>query len=30
MASQEAGGEDELIQTTFAPLASGFAGALGL
>lgn len=23
-------GEDELIQTTFAPLASGFAGALGL
>ncbi|MBN8913801.1 MAG: thiamine-phosphate kinase [Rhizobiales bacterium] len=30
MASQDAGGEDELIQTTFAPLASGFAGALGL
>lgn len=23
-------GEDELIQTTFAPLAAGFAGALGL
>lgn len=30
MAADEAGGEDELIQTTFAPLASGFAGALGL
>lgn len=30
MVSQEAGGEDELIQTTFAPLASGFAGALDL
>lgn len=30
MAADEAGGEDELIQTAFAPLASGFAGALGL
>lgn len=30
MATEEAGGEDELIETTFAPLASGFAGALGL
>lgn len=30
MASKEAGGEDELIQTTFAPLAAGFPGALGL
>lgn len=30
MAADEAGGEDELIQTTFAPLAAGFAGALGL
>ncbi len=30
MAAKEAGGEDELIETTFAPLASGFAGALGL
>ena len=30
MAADEAGGEDELIATTFAPLASGFAGALGL
>lgn len=30
MASGEARGEDELIETTFAPLASGFAGALGL
>ncbi len=27
---ESAGGEDELVQTTFAPLASGFAGALGL
>jgi thiamine-monophosphate kinase len=30
MAADHAGGEDELIQTTFAPLASGFPGALGL
>lgn len=30
MAANEAGGEDELIATTFAPLAFGFAGALGL
>lgn len=30
MAADEAGGEDELIQATFAPLASGFVGALGL
>ncbi len=27
MASQEAGGEDELIAATFAPLAAGLAGA---
>lgn len=30
MAGTEAGGEDELIATTFAPLAAGFPGALGL
>jgi thiamine-monophosphate kinase len=30
VAAAEAGGEDELIATTFAPLAAGFAGALGL
>lgn len=30
MADELGGGEDELIQTTFAPLASSFAGALGL
>jgi thiamine-monophosphate kinase len=30
MAADDAGGEDDLIQTTFAPLASGFPGALGL
>src|SRR5262249_43199728 len=30
VAADEEGGEDELIQTTFAPLASGFSGALGL
>lgn len=30
MAGGSAGGEDELIATTFAPLAEGFAGALGL
>lgn len=30
MAGAGAGGEDELIETTFAPLASGFPGALGL
>lgn len=30
MAEQETGGEDALVQNTFAPLASGFSGALGL
>ena len=30
MAEQETGGEDALIQQTFAPLASGFSGAFGL
>ncbi|WP_072394462.1 thiamine-phosphate kinase [Hyphomicrobium sp. CS1GBMeth3] len=30
MADDDAGGEDELIATIFAPLAAGFAGALGL
>lgn len=30
MADGKAGGEDELIATTFAPLAEGFPGALGL
>ncbi|HEX2842668.1 thiamine-phosphate kinase [Hyphomicrobium sp.] len=30
MQADDAGGEDELIETTFAPLASGFPGALGL
>lgn len=30
MEEKQGGGEDELIQTTFAPLASGFSGALGL
>lgn len=30
MADDDAGGEDELIATTFAPLAVGFPGALGL
>lgn len=30
MAEWETGGEDALIQATFAPLAAGFAGALGL
>jgi thiamine-monophosphate kinase len=30
VAGTAAGGEDELIETTFAPLASGFPGALGL
>ncbi|HYD15208.1 MAG TPA: thiamine-phosphate kinase, partial [Hyphomicrobium sp.] len=30
MPDEQAGGEDELIQTIFAPLASGFPGALGL
>ncbi len=30
MADEERGGEDDLIQTAFAPLASSFAGALGL
>lgn len=30
MAEQETRGEDALIQATFAPLASGFSGALGL
>ncbi|WP_295554930.1 thiamine-phosphate kinase [uncultured Hyphomicrobium sp.] len=30
MAKEKGGGEDELIQSTFAPLASAFPGALGL
>lgn len=30
MGAKSVGGEDELIQTIFAPLASGFSGALGL
>lgn len=30
MARPRPGGEDDLIQSTFAPLASGFPGALGL
>jgi thiamine-monophosphate kinase len=30
VAESAAEGEDELIETTFAPLAAGFAGALGL
>lgn len=30
MADEERGGEDDLIQKAFAPLASSFAGALGL
>jgi thiamine-monophosphate kinase len=30
VAGEDAGGEDELIATTFAPLAAGFPGALGL
>ncbi len=30
MQAEDAQGEDDLIETTFAPLASGFPGALGL